>query len=112
MTPSEILAKFDLWLSEASEDSIRENCRTEGTVFFNFMQGRDVSRRAVANLVQNATGYNARWVWCDADPATVRHTLEAYFLSRQYIELVEAEMGRQVNAQDALNLSIPFWRLS
>lgn len=112
MTPAELLHKFDQWLSEASEESIRENCRTEGTVFFNFMQARGVFRGDIANLVQSATGYNARWVWRNANPATVRHALEAYFYSRQYIELTEAEVGYRLNSQDAFNMSIPFWRLS
>ncbi|MFG6094347.1 hypothetical protein SPB21_03815 [Leptothoe sp. ISB3NOV94-8A] len=111
MTPAELLDKFDQWLTEASEESIRENCRTEGAVFFAFMKKRGVQPSWCAKMIQTATGYNPAWLWKNATPEVVKHSLEAYFYSRNYIELLEEEQKRQLAPDEALKQSIPFWRM-
>ena len=111
MTPDEILASFDNWIRQASEDDIRNNCKTEGAVFFAYMKARRVRPDYCAAMIQKATGYNPGWLWKNAPPATVRHALEAYFYSRQYIDLIEEDRGRKVSSAEAMNLAIPFWRM-
>ena len=45
------------------------------------------------------------------DPVIVRHTLESCFYSRQYIGLTEGDLGRKLDPNEAMNVSIPFWKL-
>ena len=111
MTPVEILEAFDEWLLQASEETLRENCRTEGSVFFAFMKARGVRLDYCAALIQRATGYNPGYLWKNAPPDVVKRALVGYFYSRQYISVVESERNRKVNREQALNLSVPFWKL-
>ncbi len=104
-----LVFEFDEWLSEASENAIRQNCREQGSVFFKFIENRGVSRGWAAKLIQVATGYNAAVIWQIASVDQVREALNSYYLSIKGIEYEELDSGRGLNARQTRDIVRKFW---
>lgn len=105
-----ILQLFDEWLEQASEEQIKENCRTEGSLFFKFMAARGVDGRICYRIIKDATGYNPRWIWRDAPLAVIREALENYVYSQQGILAHENEKGRTATPKESIGIAKFFWR--
>lgn len=104
-----ILDAFDEWLAEASDEAIRENCRTEGTVFFAYMKRRGVAPGAVRNIIYRHTQLEPSILWRSENLAIVRSALNSYYYSQALIDEHEEDTGGLATRWTAINLANRAW---
>ena len=105
-----LLDAFDEWLSKASDEAIRENCRTEGSVFFKYMAERGVSGGIVRNIIYRNTQMEPAVLWRSENLTIVRDALSSYYYSQAAIDDHEGRTGKLANRQTAINLATRIWR--
>lgn len=106
-----LLDAFDDWLAQASEESVRENCRTEGTVFFKYMAKRGVSGRECRSIVVAATGVEPRTLWRNLGVQGVRAALVNYYYSQARIDDLEDDAQRLATANEAYEIAVDIWEV-
>ena len=104
-----LLDAFDEWLDQASDEAIRENCRTEGTVFFKYMQARGVAPGTVRNIIYGYTSIEPRVLWQAENLGTVRNALASYYYGQAYIDEYEEEFSEPAGQNTAIDLARKAW---
>ena len=104
-----LLDAFDEWLAQASDAAIRENCRTEGSVFFAYMKKRGVAPGAVRNIIYRHTQLEPAVLWRSENLAIVRDALNSYYYSQALIDEHEEDTGRLATRWTAIDLANKAW---
>ena len=104
-----LIRLFDEWLEVASEETIAQNCREQGNVFFLFLEQRSIDRSWIAALIKKATGYNAAQLWSVMDADAVKEALNSYYMSMRAIDLEEVEQGGSIPTGDVKRIVKGFW---
>ncbi|MEM9264502.1 MAG: hypothetical protein AAGA46_03165 [Cyanobacteria bacterium P01_F01_bin.13] len=104
-----LLDAFDEWLTQASPESIRENCRTEGAVFFEYMARRNVEPGTVRNIIHGNTELEPAVLWRSENLGIVRNALICYYYGQAVIDDHEEESGQLADRKTAINLANRVW---